>query len=447
MATMTRQQFRAWRQNAGKSALTDAQFEGRYQAYVKRMKKPAAAKKTTVNNRPDGWAMEGTAVTAKNRHLYPASKFEVVEGANGTKWARPRTELTGIDPEYHGLIRTYDTDTEKGSGQIQRVYDALGQKLTQQAQDSSARVNSLADLAGRAVQSTFTSGGVTTPSGDVVAGSPQPAGVQGMDLDAQITRQRMLARNAALDVNTANLDAQQAPQTGARLVSSFRGDRAKGRDELRQSLLVRSQENAAAAQKAKLDWLSEQLGAEGDKAKLSSQERIAAAKIESQERIAGNNAAVSAQKQQASAAAAAAKKKAAATAAYNKLKNQWLAKMKNFTTADGNDFLNQATFGGNVNVVKDPATGQVTGTFNTGAMSVGTMFRQAVAAGIKPMDVVRMMQASGVNWAGINGGAQYLYAALKPYYKNDAGARAAVKSIVGYDPLQQGAKRSGVIGG
>lgn len=434
MATMTRQQFRAWRQNAGKSALTDAQFEGRYQAYVKRMKKPAAAKKTTVNNRPDGWAMEGTAVTAKNRHLYPASKFEVVEGANGTKWARPRTELTGIDPEYHGLIRTYDTDTEKGSGQIQRVYDALGQKLTQQAQDSSARVNSLADLAGRAVQSTFTSGGVTTPSGDVVAGSPQPAGVQGMDLDAQITRQRMLARNAALDVNTANLDAQQAPQTGARLVSSFRGDRAKGRDELRQSLLVRSQENAAAAQKAKLDWLSEQLGAEGDKAKLSSQERIAAAKIESQERIAGNNAAVSAQKQQASAASAAQKKQAASAASYNTLKNQWVAKAKNWapiTTAKGAvtagaGFLDGSTFGGTVQAVKK-ADGTTTYA-PVGATSLRTFINQGVQSGVKPMDMIRIAMGGG---AKLSRGD--MYTLLLPFL-GDKRAQAAVKQITGYLP-------------
>lgn len=415
MATMTRQQFRAWRQNAGKSALTDAQFEGRYQAYVKRMKKPAAAKKTTVNNRPDGWAMEGTAVTAKNRHLYPASKFEVVEGANGTKWARPRTELTGIDPEYHGLIRTYDTDTEKGSGQIQRVYDALGQKLTQQAQDSSARVNSLADLAGRAVQSTFTSGGVTTPSGDVVAGSPQPAGVQGMDLDAQITRQRMLARNAALDVNTANLDAQQAPQTGARLVSTFRGDRAKGRDELRQSLLVRSQENAAAAQKAKLDWLSEQLGAEGDKAKLSSQERIAAAKIESQERMNTQDNQTAIARAQTSGAKNSGEAAAKKNAAYAKLRNQWISRTTGYTPNDKNVLL--GTFGGNYNAE--------TGVYG-GGVPVSVFYNQGVQSGVRPAHMVEMILGAGVDLS-----AAQVYTMLRRQlpHKN---AVAVTRQLTGY---------------
>ena len=420
---MSKTQFIQWRKAAKKPELTSAQLDGRYKAYLKRTGGTKAKAKTVVNDRPDGWAKEGVKVTATNRHLYPASKWEVVEGQNGTKWARQRTELTGIDPELHGLVSTYDTDTNKQVGQMKRVYDALGTQLTQEAQASQARLGGLAELAGRSVPASYQSGAVSTPSGGMVQ-APVQANANGADTAA--IQQRMLLRDAALDVNTANLDAQQASQTGTRLVSKLQGERAKGRSDLLQSLVLKTREDAAAAREANLQLLGQQLDADADAAaldaKLSSQEKQTAAKIESSERIAG--AKITAQQQ-----AQAAKKKAATSDAkvQRDLMNKYMPKrvFPGETVADPNKSMvpgyenipnwQSAIVNVQVNAEGNPVP-------NTGT-PVPVYISQMVTRGMRPMNAIRLLMASG--WKGSQSDAYHL---LTPFLGNKR-AMAAAKQL------------------
>lgn len=432
---MTKQQFVQWRTRAKKPTLTAAQLDGRYKAYVTRMKKPAAAKKkVTPNLRPDGWAMEGARVTPGNRHIYPESRFELVEGKDGSTWARPRTELTGIDPELRGQVKTYDDETGRMTGQVQRVYDALGQQLTSQAQASTNRLGGLADLATRAQPASFQSAGVTSPSGDVVQ-AQGPGAEAGVTADMAATQQRMLTRNAALDVNTANLDAQQAPQIGAREIARLTGDRTKGRGELIKGLQQESRRAAEAAREAKMRLLGQQLSSETDmktlEAKLRSQESIAAGNAASRERIAGQNNMTKAQIEEArlreKQAAAAAKPKPAAKsgAAYEKKKTSWLNMAKGYEPSQGGPSkILQGTFGGTVaRIPNDPNGGWE---LKPGLTTVDEFFEKGVMDGVRPSDMIRILRAGGVNLTATN-----MLSLLRRHLPTK-NAQAVVNQIVGH---------------
>lgn len=432
---LTKAEFVKWRTAAKKPKLTAAQLEGRYQAYLKR---PAAkaAKKPAVNNRPEGWGNEGFVVTPTNRNKYPEKNYELVEGLNGTKWARPRTEMTGIDPELQGLIKSYDDETGRMTGQVKRVYDGLGQELTAAAQASSARLGGLADLATRAQPASFSSGAVTTPGGQSMV-TPAAGQVDQVQADQAATQQRMLTRAAALDVNTANLDAQQAPLIGAREIGRLSGERSQGREDLRKGLLMQSRSDAAAARNAKMELLGSQLKSETDinklKAQIESREKIEAAKIEgSNARTDQTNrtrAAIAAQQSADKQAAAAAKaKKPAATAAkYNTLKNQWIAKATGYMPyqrgMSGGEYNQKnvllGTFGG-----KSP---HKDGTPKPGNVTINQFYQQGVQAGVRPSDMVKMVMAAGVK-LGVADVYNLLVRTLPA--KN---ARAVTKQITGYD--------------
>ena len=424
---MSKTQFIQWRKAAKKPELTSAQLDGRYKAYVKRNGGTKAKAATVVNDRPDGWAKEGVKVTATNRHLYPASKWEVVGGQNGTRWARPRTELTGIDPELHGLVSTYDTDTNKQVGQMRRVYDALGTQLTQEAQASQARLGGLAELAGRSVPASYQSGAVTTPGGGMVQ-APVQANANGADTAA--IQQRMLLRDAALNVNTANLDAQQASQTGTRLVSKLEGERSKGRSDLLQSLVLKTREDAAAAREANLQLLGQQLDSDVASAKIASNEKIKAAEIESRERVAAGNQAAGVAKGQAAAAGKAAAAKKQSTAAYNKLKNQWIAKATGYVPFEDDGRGRERNYGNILSGTlgaKRKTVGGEPGT-DKGLTTIDQFYNQATLAGVRPSDTVKMLLTAGVALSRSD-----VYNLLRRTLP-DKNARAVTKQITGYDP-------------
>lgn len=438
---MTKQQFVQWRVAAKKPKLTAPQLDGRYKAYVARMKKPAAGKKkVTPNLRPDGWAMEGARVTPGNRHIYPESRFELVEGRDGSTWARPRTELTGIDPELRGQVKTYDDETGRMTGQVQRVYDALGQQLTSQAQASTNRLGGLADLATRAQPASFQSAGVTSPSGDVVqAQGPGPEA--GVTADMAATQQRMLTRNAALDVNTANLDAQQAPQIGAREIARLTGERTKGRGELIKGLQQESRRAAEAAREAKMRLLGQQLSAETDmkslEARLRSNETIAAGNAASRERIAGQNNMTKAQIEEArlreKQAAAAAKPKPAAKsgAEYNRLKNQWIAKAKGYMPAVKQDATGAWVVDPNANNILGGTFGSkadAQGNRTAGPTTIDQFYEQGIHAGVRPSDMVRMVMNAGVRLSRAD-----VYNLLRRHLP-EKNSREVTKQITGYYP-------------
>ncbi len=222
-------------------------------------KKKAVVKKAAPNLRPSGWGLEGSQVTATNRHLFPETSFEVVAGTGGTKWARPRTELTGIDPALRGLVSGFDDTTKRGTEQIGRVYGALGAELQKQAGEATARMGGLSELAGKTLPTLFTSGQVAAPGSGAAVQAGAPTATAGVDQDRAATQQRMLLRDAASAVNTANLDAQQATATGAREQARYAGSRDQARSDLTKGLLLQTRADAAAARNAQLDYLGTQL--------------------------------------------------------------------------------------------------------------------------------------------------------------------------------------------
>lgn len=348
---------------------------GTYAQYVKKHPAPPPP-----NRRPEGWALEGRQVTPGNRHLYPTSGFEIAPGAGGTSWARPRTEMTGIDPELRGLVKTFDTKTTANTDHIKRVYDALGAQLTTDASASQARLGGLADLAGRAAPMLFQSAPVTAPGGGgaIVGGVPATAGV---DVDAQATRQRQLLREAALNVNTANLDAQQAPQIGAQQIAQFTGERSSTRDEMLKALLFQTRQDALEARGQRLDFLSKQAGLESDQSIAGTKAASEAQRLQQQRDLevmregGRNNRAV------VTAGAASGKASAAAKA-------KQAADYKKLLAAFGKDVFGLV---GGRPAELDPATKTEVKAAVPG-VTVAEAFSRAIARGLTPRDALRMVR-------------------------------------------------------
>jgi len=193
---------------------------------------------------PLGWGGSGAImVTPQNRNLFSEDKYEfqTVPGDathRETIWARPRTELTGIEPEFRGLLTGFDAQTAAQQKQITGVYSQLHDQLAADAASATQRLGNLSQLAGQVGGGVFSSGPTDTAGGTVQGGPVQ--GTTALSADMASGRQQQQLQQSALAVNTANLAVENAPRLGAQALTALLGQRGIARNTLLGTLLTSS---------------------------------------------------------------------------------------------------------------------------------------------------------------------------------------------------------------
>lgn len=198
---------------------------------------------------------------AKEPRLDP-TRYEWTKNPENGRWfARPRTELTGLNPQQTADVKSFDTQTADQSGRISAAYQALGTSAEQNAAATSKALTDLAAARGAGYSA-------ADPTGAVLGQAARDSAVSATaPIIAGVGRTPTIARS-------------EGATTLEQFLASRLGDRATTISGYRTA----QQEAASAARDQNLKYLSDLAGNKTDlqKAQLSSDTQVTTAQIGAQ---------------------------------------------------------------------------------------------------------------------------------------------------------------------
>jgi hypothetical protein len=134
-----------------------------------------AADKPDQQALPDGWGTDRTGISGSwnSKPNLNSDNFEIEKNAAGKYFARPITELTGLDPWMKQAVAKYDADTAARSAQMS---NAQAQGIQAASTIANANSQSLADMQKLMTSSQQSNalGGVSTGGGPATAQTTNP---------------------------------------------------------------------------------------------------------------------------------------------------------------------------------------------------------------------------------------------------------------------------------
>jgi len=189
---------------------------------------------------------EGVIGSWKKEPRLNPDQYEWTQNPDNGRWfARPRNELTGLDPQARADVGAFDRTT---AAQQQRIQDVYSQYATQAAADRDAGAQAfgtLANLSGAGYQAPV-QGQASGPYGSIAPAGVSAAQQQLPGVMAQGAREGSVAARASTLFGLSQLPTV-ARDTGAQQLQKFTTDRTANRGELISGYREQAGEAAAAA--------------------------------------------------------------------------------------------------------------------------------------------------------------------------------------------------------